>query len=400
MLKQVKVFVVDANNKPLLPTTSRRARYLIKNGKAMVIQVMPFTIQLNRIIDNPVGSFTSSIDDGAKHVGVAIVNEHTKEVVFQGQIDLRQDVSRKLTQRAQYRRARRTRNLRHRARRFNNRKQMMPTPSVRQRKDSTVRWLKDMMKRIKIENVVIEEGMFDTASMVAGYKLYGKEFTRTEYEGKNFRAKVLWRDKFSCQHCGSNDVLQAHHIRQRKDGGSSRVGNGVCLCEKCHKELHAGLWQLNIKPKTFKCPAWVMVGKTYLKEQLGLLGLETKVVYGWMTASWRKQIGLEKSHSNDAIAMACKNYLPKIFSLNWLIKPRRSKIWENNPTKTCIEKKGLKHFDIVKSTHRNKGTIIGSIRSLKAKSIMLRTSFDNNFTVSYNKTILIQRPKGLVYLSK
>ena len=56
--KQVKVFVVDGENKPLLPTTPRRARKLLDAKKAEVIQVMPFTIRLNRIIDTPVGSFT------------------------------------------------------------------------------------------------------------------------------------------------------------------------------------------------------------------------------------------------------------------------------------------------------------------------------------------------------
>ena len=308
--KQVKVFVVDSDNKSLLPTTSRRARHLLKDGKAKVIQIMPFTIQLNRTIDKPIGAFTVGLDDGAKHVGVAIINEHTQEVVFQGQIDLRQDVSRKLLQRAQYRRTRRVRNLRYRARRFSNRKQMTPQPSVRQRKGSIIRWLKDMMKRIKIEKVVIEEGIFDTSSLAAGRKLYGKEFSQSEYEGKNFRAKVLWRDKYQCQHCKSKNNLQAHHIRQRKDGGTNRVSNGLTLCEKCHSGLHKGLWELNIKPKFFQYPMWLMQGKYYLREQVRSLGIELEIVYGWMTATWRKQMGLEKSHSNDAISMICKTYLP------------------------------------------------------------------------------------------
>jgi len=399
MLKQVKVFVVDNDNKTLLPTTPRRARYLLNQGKAKVIRIMPFTIQLNRIVDNPTGSFIGSIDDGAKHVGVAIINEYTQEVVFQGQIDLRQDVSKKLLQRAQYRRSRRNRNLRYRARRFNNRKQMTPFPSIRQKKNSIIRWLKDMMERVNIIKIIIEEGMFDTSSMAAGRKLKGREFQTSEYEGRNWRAKVLWRDKYQCQHCKAKSNLQAHHIKQRKDGGTNRVNNGLTLCEKCHDDLHKELWQLNIKPKFFQYPMWLMQGKHYLREQIRSLDMEIEIVYGWMTAIWRRRIGLEKSHSNDAISIICKNYLPKIFSLNWLIKPRRSKIWENNPTKTCTEKNGFKHFDIVKSKHRNRGTVIGSIRSLKAKVITLRTAFDNNFAVAYSKTKLIERPNGLIYLT-
>lgn len=395
--KQVAVFVVDSEDKPLLPTTPRRARKLLDARKAKVVHVVPFTIKLVRAVDNPVGSFTVGIDDGVKKVGVAVINEHTKEAVFQGEIDLRQDVSRKILQRAQYRRARRTRNLRYRARRFNNRKQMTPFPSIRQRKDSIIRWIVDMQKRIKITKAIVEEGQFDVSSMVAGYKLKGKEFQQSDYEGNNWRAKVLWRDKYICQHCKSTDKLQAHHIRQRKDNGSNRVANGLALCEKCHTDLHKGLWQLNIKPKSFQYPMWLMQGKHYLRKQLKALGLKIETVCGWMTASWRKQERLDKSHANDAIAMVCKDYPPSINSLNWTIKPRRTKVWGSNPTKTCTEKNGFKHFDIVKASHRTKGVVVGSVRSLKARVITLRTKWDNNFSVSYSKTKLLQRPNGLTY---
>ncbi len=78
--------------KPLLPTHPARARKLLDSGKATVYQVVPFTIQLVRVVENPVGSFTVGIDDGVKKVGIAVVNEHTQEVVFAGTIKLRQDV--------------------------------------------------------------------------------------------------------------------------------------------------------------------------------------------------------------------------------------------------------------------------------------------------------------------
>jgi len=392
-----KVFVVDANGTPLLPTHPARSRKLLRNGRAKVIRVMPFTIQLSKVVDNPVGFFTAGVDDGAKTVGVVIINEHNQEVVFQGEIALRQDVSRKLTQRAAYRRNRRTRKLRHRARRFSNRKQVTPLPSIRQRKDSIIRFLADMMKRVNITKAVIEEGQFDTSSMAAGHRLKGTEFQQSEYEGRNWRAKVLWRDNYQCQHCRSNNNLQAHHIRQRKDGGTNRVSNGLTLCEKCHDELHEGLWQLNIKPKFFQYPMWLMQGKYYLREQVRLLGLEVEIVYGWMTALWRRQLGLDKSHSNDAISMICKNSVPKLASLSWLIKPRRTKIWKSNPTKTCNEKNGFRHYDIIKAMHRTRGIIIGSVRSLKKSAMTLRTSCSNNFPVSYKKSRLLQRPQGLVY---
>jgi len=127
------VFVIDSEGTPLLPTNSARARILLKQGKAKVYSVVPFTIQLNRKIVNPVGEFKLGIDDGAKEVGISIA--HKNNVVFAGNIKLRQDVSRKVLQRSQYRRTRRSRKLRHRQARFLNRgtKGWIP-PSIKQKK--------------------------------------------------------------------------------------------------------------------------------------------------------------------------------------------------------------------------------------------------------------------------
>lgn len=70
-----KVFVIDAEGKPLLPTHPARARKLLRVGRAKVYRMVPYTIQLNRIVDDPVGSFTVGIDDGAKEVGIAVVSQ-------------------------------------------------------------------------------------------------------------------------------------------------------------------------------------------------------------------------------------------------------------------------------------------------------------------------------------
>ncbi|RLB11045.1 MAG: hypothetical protein DRG39_04990 [Deltaproteobacteria bacterium] len=309
-----KVFVLDKIGKPCLPCHPARARKLLRQNKAKVIQVVPFTIQLNYVIDNPVGSFTVGVDDGSKHVGVAIANDKTNEVVFKGQIELRQDVKRLMKQRREYRRTRRSRKLRHRQPRFNNRTGCKILPSIRCRKESILRFLKDMMKRINIVGVVVEEVKFN-------------------------HAKHRWGQQFS-------------------------------LVEQ---------------------------GKNYLREQILNLGLFYRSIFGYETKTRRIDLGLSKTHSNDAISMACtKN--PFINSLEWIIKPRRTKVWKNNPTKVNNEKNGFRHYDLVKATHRTKGYVIGSIRSLKAQVITLRTRWDNNFPVSYNKAKLLQRFNGLVYV--
>jgi len=309
----MQVFVIDSEGKALLPCHPARSRKLLRAGKAKVIQVVPFTIQLNYSIENPVGSFVVGIDDGAKHVGVAIVNDKTNEVVFKGQIDLRQDVKRKIKQRAIYRRSRRNRKLRHRQPRFNNRTGCKIAPSIRCRKDSIIRFLKDMMKRINIVKTIVEEIKFN-------------------------HAKYKWGKWFS-------------------------------LVEQ---------------------------GKTYLKKRIKELNLIYESTFGYETKETRLNLGLSKKHSNDAVAICC-NSNPIINTLEWNVKPRRTKIWENNPTKTCNEKNGFRHLDLIKASHKTRGSVIGSIRSLKAREIALRTKKDNNFPVSYKKSKLLQRFNGLIY---
>lgn len=305
------VFVIDNQGTSLLPTHPARARKLLNGGKAVVKQVVPFTIQLTRKVDNPVGSFEVGIDDGSKHVGIAIKNSKTQEIVFHGQLDHRQDVSRKVEERAMYRRSRRTRNLRCRKRRFSNRiRKDRIAPSIRQRKEAIVRVLKDFSKRLKLSKVKVEEVFFNH------YEHYwGKFFSLAE------------------------------------------------------------------------------IGKTYLKQQIKALGLEYETTFGYVTKPKRLELGLTKKHSNDACAIVESN---KKVGIEYFIKPRRTKVWENNPTKTCIEKNGFRHYDLIKATRAGK-VVVGSICSLKKIEITLRTKSDNNYPVSYSKSKLLCRFAGLIY---
>jgi 5-methylcytosine-specific restriction endonuclease McrA len=384
----------------LLPTHPARARQLLRDGKAKPHQMLPFTIQLTRRVENAVRELTVGIDDGAKEVGIAVVDEATQKVVFAGTIKLRQDVTRKMQQRAAYRRSRRSRKLRHRKARFNRSKAKgwLP-PTIRQKKDSIVRVVRDLQRILPLGRVIVEQGMFDTASLAAGQQLVGKAYQIPDYEGRDFREKVLWRDGYQCQHCSSSDHLQAHHIHHKAHGGTNTPHNGITLCETCHQALHEGLWVLNIKPKQFQYPAHLQIGKWYLHDALIDLGLEVAICFGWMTRAWRKGLNLEKSHIHDAIAMVCQAQLPQICCSNHLIIPKRRKVWENNPTKTTTEKRGFRHWDVVQAKHRTRGLVIGSVRSLKANVLTLRTPWDDNFAVSYRQSHLLWRFDNIIYIA-
>jgi hypothetical protein len=60
-------------------------------------------------------------------------------------------------------------------------------------------------------------------------------------EGYNdFVKDVFKRDKYKCQHCGSNKKINAHHLNSYNWDKEHRVdvNNGVTLCEDCHKLFH------------------------------------------------------------------------------------------------------------------------------------------------------------------
>jgi 5-methylcytosine-specific restriction endonuclease McrA len=53
--------------------------------------------------------------------------------------------------------------------------------------------------------------------------------------------RVLERDDWRCQKCGSFKDLQAHHQRYRSRQGDDSLANLVTFCAYCHMEEHGQL---------------------------------------------------------------------------------------------------------------------------------------------------------------
>ena len=114
------VYVISIEGQPLMPTKRHgHVRRLLKEGKAKVIKRCPFTIQLLYKTPNITQPITLGVDAGSKTVGLSATTK--KEVLFEAELTLRNDIVKLLSTRRELRRARRHRKTRYRKPRFNNR---------------------------------------------------------------------------------------------------------------------------------------------------------------------------------------------------------------------------------------------------------------------------------------
>ena len=60
-------------------------------------------------------------------------------------------------------------------------------------------------------------------------------------EGSSFeelRLRVLRRDSWRCQFCGSRQNLEVHHQQYRSHSGEDCEHNLITLCHDCHCRIH------------------------------------------------------------------------------------------------------------------------------------------------------------------
>jgi len=58
---------------------------------------------------------------------------------------------------------------------------------------------------------------------------------------RRLRTKVLVRDNWRCQNCGTSEYLQVHHIHSRSALGDDAAENLITLCQNCHRQFHLGM---------------------------------------------------------------------------------------------------------------------------------------------------------------
>lgn len=303
------VFVKNKHGEALMPCSERKARLLLRDKKAKIIDYKPFTIQLLYGSYGYKQPTTVGIDLGAKHIGFAMASG--ENVLEKGEIELRQDVKGNIESKKIYRRSRRNRKTRYRKARFLNRtkskkKGWLP-PSLESRIQNTFRWIDKLTSLLPKTTLSIEVAKFDVQKMM-NPEIEGTEYQEGQTLGyHNVRYYVLARDNYTCQVCKKKGkILNTHHVIYRSHGGTDRADNLITVCTDCHTsknhkkgEIFWKWMQEGKKTKQYKEPPFMNTLRKRTFERYP----NAKITYGSVTTPKRKELGLEKSHYNDAIAI-------------------------------------------------------------------------------------------------
>ena len=139
---------------------------------------------------------------------------------------------------------------------------------------------------------------------------------------------VLARDHCTCQLCkgeSKDKKLEVHHIIYKSNGGSDDINNLITLCSKCHKTIHKKKIVLeDVKFNAYREAAGVQSMRNALMERLykKYPDKNISICYGYETKYNRKQHGIEKTHHNDAFAIAM-NFEAERLGYHYVSRQRR-----------------------------------------------------------------------------
>lgn len=308
------VYIISKSGNPLMPCENVIARLLLKNGKAKVKKKCPFTIQLTYDSTEYVQEVVLGQDTGSKHVGTACIGNN--KVLYQSQVELRDDIKSKMDGRRQARRFRRSRKTRYRKARFLNRNNSTKLdrlpPSIKSKVNSHFKELEFCHKILPISKEVLEIAQFDTQllqnPMLASEKVGRWGYQKGKLYGfENAKAYVLTRDNYACQCCkAKKGTLHVHHIVYRSKGGSDDTDNLITLCKNCHAKLHRGElkeFEAKLKGKK-KTNLRYATQMSTVRSQLLKNRSEAIETFGYMTKANRQALGLDKTHYIDACVIA------------------------------------------------------------------------------------------------
>ena len=339
------VYVISKNGQPLMPTENHaKVRILLKSKKAKVIKTCPFTIQLAYDSTHYTQEITLGVDSGSKHIGLSATTK--SKVLFESDVELRNDIVKLLSTRRQNRRARRSRKTRYRKPRFDNRrrKEEQLAPSIQNKVDSHLTVIRKVHEILPVTKIIVEVASFDIQK-IKNPTIIGTEYQQGEQSDFwNVREYVLFRDCHTCQCCkgkSKDKILNVHHIESRKTGGDA-PNNLITLCETCHTGYHKGIVKL---PKTihrgmsFKDASFMGIMRWAFYSKLKEIYPNVSLTYGYITKNIRIRNSLPKEHYIDA---RCISGNPKAISDGTVYYQKKVRCHNRQIHKSTILKGGIR----------------------------------------------------------
>ena len=406
------VYVLDQNGQPLMPTSRHgKVRRMLQSGQAKVVNRCPFTIQLNYESGHQIQEISLGIDAGSKHIGVSATTK--AKVLYEADVELRNDMVELLSSRRELRRGRRNRKTRYRKPRFQNRKRNEGwlAPSIRQKIETHMTVISKVCKILPIRKIIVETASFDIQK-IRNPEIQGAEYQQGEQLGFwNVREYVLTRDNHTCQCChgkSKDKILNVHHIESRKAGGNA-PNNLITLCETCHTGHHQGTVKLPAEIKrgmSFKDATFMGIMRwTFyedLKKKYEPFGISISNTYGYIMKHTRIEHDLQKEHYIDA---RCISGNPDALSNGEVYYQKKTRCHNRQIHKLTILKggirkknqaeyvvKGFRLFDVVKA--RGTHWYIHGRRT--NGSFVLKTLSGEKLEIVPNKIQFIIQQRGFI----
>ena len=402
------VYVLSVTGQPLMPTERYgKVKHLLKQGKAIVKNRCPFTIQLTYTSEAHTQPITLGVDTGSKVVGLSATTQQKE--LYASETALRTDVVKLLSTRREFRSARRNRKTGYRKPRFSNRRipEGWLAPSIKQKINTHIQLVKNVYKILPITSIIVEVASFDIQ------KIKDSDIAGTDYqEGDqlgfwNVREYILFRDGHICQHCrgkSKDPILNVHHIESRKTGGDA-PSNLITLCETCHKLHHKGEIELKVKRgNSFREAAFMGIMRWAFFNQLKEMYSQVSLTYGYITKNTRIINNLEKSHCVDA---RCITSNPQVKPLNYYFNQKAVRRNNRQLHKATTNKGGYRKanqapkyvhgfqlFDKVK--YDGQEYFVFGRRSSGNFDIRLLDGTKVHAGINYKKLTLIERRKSIL----
>ena len=423
------VFVVDQKKHPLMPCTPKRARLLLKRGRAVVHRVQPFVIRLKdrRVEDAALQPLALKVDPGSKTTGITLARvEQTEEgaihhAVFLCEVSHRgeQVHAHKVTQR-NARRRRRCANLRYRTPRFDNRRipgGWLP-PSLLSRVGNAVTWAHRLTRWSPARSIEVERVRFDT-QLLQNPEISGTQYQQGARAGWETRAYVLIKYEYRCAYCRKTGCpFELDHILPRSRGGSERIANLALACHGCNAAkgnqtaLEFGHPEVEAQAKRpLKDAAAVNATRFKLVEALRGCGLPLGTWTGGRTRWNRARFGVEKSHALDALCVGdLAGVRPGKLRTLAIKATGRGEHCRTNWTKQGFPRgykmrqkqvRGLKTGDrvraVVPAKLKTAGIHVGRVQVRKSGSFSIKTREKDMDGINAMYVHLIQRGDGYEY---